>query len=990
MKNITLLLLMLFSCSAFMFAQQDIQVTGTVTDGDGNPLPGASIILKGTLTGTETDFDGNYTLEGLPSNGTLVVSYIGFTTIEELINGRTTINFKLSEDAQALDEVVVVGYGTAQKKDLTGSITSIKSEDILQQPALTPAQSLQGKASGLQIIGSAAPGSSPVVRIRGTGTVLAGRNPIYVVDGIITDRIDNINSDDIVKMDILKDASSLAIYGSRGANGVIIITTKSGKDGKLSIDLSTYYGVKSVLSKVKMADAASFAKYSNVAFGYSRFSTSATYDTDWFDAITRMGSVMNQNISITGGSEKIKAFFSANYYEEEGILKGNDFNRLNLRNKVSYNLTPKLKFEHSISVSLNKYIPKPQGAFNIAYRQSPLVPVKYVGGAYDGRWGVPFDDAGASYNNVGNPVAAIELNNEKQKNTILQGNINGEYQILEGLKFNSSFGIESGFGKAYNFIDKLALFLAGDPSRISDDFSAQEPFTTLTSEKSNYYNWVFDAYVTYDKTFNDYHNLKFTVGTSSTERQNDKIKVNINNVPANADLFSLQNGEQGTESLNFDDTKLSNKDRLRSYFARLQYNFAQKYFITGTIRRDGSSIFANKDKNWGNFPSVGIGWTLSEEPFLKDNNFIDLIKLRASWGELGNQNIPFNAITFDSNLNAVFGSDQAVNPGSTITAIVDENVSWEVTDEIDFGFEFSFMDGKLTGEADYYNRLNKNAILPISLPKAFGAENNVLTHAGKVRNKGVEIALNWNNSVNEDFKYHFGGNVTFNDNKLEKITNPFAFEQTGGSLDNGQVTKRLREGQPIGSFYLLEVLGFDERGEFVYKDVNGDGEIDDADKQFFGSIQPKMFYGVNFGFDYKNWDFNVDGYGNVGNKVYNGKKAQRWGGENIEQRVAEDFFIPGNTASENPAPFNDVPLASTYYLEDGDFFRINTLTDIFKGVQKIRFYALAQNPIIFKKFTGFTPELIGNDGGNPLGTAGIELNAYPSVKSYMFGINVNF
>ncbi|MGB5364504.1 MAG: TonB-dependent receptor [Aureibaculum sp.] len=994
MKNIALLLLMLFCCST-IYAQQILQVTGKVTDGGGNPLPGASVILKNTTSGTETDFDGNFTLENVPQDGILVISYIGFTTIEEQVNGRSIININLLEDAQSLEEVVVVGYGTTKKVDLTGSIISIKSDEILKQPALTPVQSLQGKAAGLQIITSGAPGSSPIVRIRGTGTVQSGRNPIYVVDGIITNRIDNINSNDIVSMAILKDASSLAIYGSRGANGVIMVTTKSGKEGKMKIDVSSYYGFKDVLSKVNMADAASYVTFSNLAFGTNRFSDSQEYDTDWIDAITRTGTVTNHNLSISGGNEKTAAYFSANYFEEEGILIGNDYRRLNLRNKVTYNITPKLKFEHNISLSLNRTIPKPQSAFTTAYKQAPIVPIRYSTGAFAGRFGVPFDDVGAQYNNVGNPVAALELHHENIKNLVLQGNFSGEYKLTDYLKFNTSFGIESGYGKAYNFVNNLEAFLAGDPNRENDDFGATN-LNTLTVSKGDFYHWTYDAYITFDKTLLENHNFKFVVGTTTEEEQSDLIKISRNNVPVNSNLFSLQNGDIGSEVLDNNDSKLSNKQTLRSYFARLSYDFSHKYLLTATIRRDGSSIFANKDKNWGNFPSVGLGWVISNEAFLENSELINLLKIRASWGELGNQNIPFNAITFDSNLSAVFGDNQDIVQGSTITAIIDENVSWEVTREVDLGVEFAVLNNRLSGEIDYYNRLNTNAILPISLPQAFGASGATLTHAGEIRNKGLEFSLNWNDKINDEFSYHIGGNVTSNDNELERITNPFAFEQSGGSIGNGQVTKLLREGQPLGSFFLLEALGFDERGEFVYNDINGDGEIDNNDRQFFGSIQADIFYGINLGFEYKNLDFSIDGYGNAGSKVYNGKKAQRFGGENIEQRVANNFFSLGNAFSQNPAPSNEVPLSSTYFLEDGDFFRVNNITlgytfnDLIKGVQKVRVYALAQNPLIFKRFTGFTPELVGNDSGNPLGTSGIELDAYPSVSSYLLGININF
>ncbi|MGV8945428.1 MAG: SusC/RagA family TonB-linked outer membrane protein [Lutibacter sp.] len=973
----------------FLIFAQERNITGKVTSSDGGPIPSVNVLIKNTTKGVVTDFDGNYTIKAA-TNDILVFSYIGMKPQEIVIGLSDIINVKLEDSAESLQEVVVIGYGSVQKRDLTGSITSIKAEDILKQPALTAAQSLQGKASGVQIISSGAPGSSPVVRIRGTGTVMGGRDPIYVVDGIITDKIDNINSDDIVSMDILKDASSLAIYGSRGANGVIMVTTKSGKEGKIKVDASSYYGIKTVLSKVNMADASSYSNFSNIAFGYNRFSANPQYNTDWFDEITRTGNVMNHNISVSGGTEKMTAFFSANFYEEEGILIGNDYRRLNLRNKVDYTITPKLSFGHSISLSLNRATPKPYSAFTNAYKQSPLVPARYADGAFAGRYGVPFDDSGAQYNNVGNPVSQLELSNELIKNLIIQGNFTAQYKIVDKLKFNTSFGIESGYGKSYNFNNNLDAYLAADPSRQISDFSSDN-LTTLTSRKSDYYHWIYDAFFTYDDTFGEKHNFKVVLGTTTEEQQSESLSGTRNNVPNNSNLFSLDNGDSGTDKVSGGSSDLKT---LRSYFARVSYDFDHKYLLTATIRRDGSSVFANKDKNWGNFPSVGLGWVISKESFLENSNFINNLKLRASWGKLGNQNIPLNTITFNSGLDYVLGPDQHVVPGSTITTIIDDNVSWEETEEFDFGIEFAFLNNRLSGEIDYYNRLNSNAILPISLPQAFGTSEKTLTHAGEIRNKGFEFALNWKDKINENFNYSIGGNLTTNKNELEKITNQFAFEQTGGSIGNGEYTKLLREGQPVGSFYLYEVLGMDEYGKLIYNDVNNDNIIDHRDRKFFGSYQPDMYYGVNIGFTYKNWDFNADGYGNAGSKVYNGKKAQRFGGENIEQNVASNIFSASNTENQHPAPANEVLPSSTYFLESGDFFRVNnislgyTFPKMIEGIQKLRIYALAQNPFIIKSFSGFTPELPGN--GDPLGSSGIELDAYPSVSSYLFGININF
>lgn len=989
--TIKLLFLFVLLVSIPGLAQQTKTITGTIQDANDIPLAGAEVKVVDKPAFAVTDFDGLFTIENVSQGDVLRITYLGFLPKEVAVGAQDNYVIVLNEDASQLAEVVLVGYGSARKQDLTGSITRIQGDELLKQPALTPTQSLQGKAAGVQIISSGAPGSSPVVRIRGTGTVQAGRDPIYVVDGIITDRIDNISSEDITTIDILKDASSLAIYGTRGANGVIIVTTKAGKIGKMQIDLSTYFGIKEVLSKVDMANARGFVNYSNLAFGNQRFEQNQVYDTDWFDEITRTGTVTNHNVSISGGSEKMTSYFSANYFEEEGILIGNDYRRLNLRGKSSYNLTSKLKLDHNISLSLNRSIPKPFSAFTTAYKQSPIVPVRYIGGSFDGRFGVPFDNSGARFNNVGNPVADLALNDEKRKNLILQGNVSTTYDFTDYLTATTRFGIESGYGKSYAFNPNLEQFLAGDPTREVSDFTSTNR-NTLRVSKSDFYHWVFDAFLTYDKSFAEKHATKLTLGTTAEEEQNEFLEGTRNNVPEDSNLFSLNNGEQGTDVVS---GGFSDKRRLRSYFARLNYDFDSKYLLTATIRRDGSSVFANNAEKWGNFPSVGVGWLISNENFLKESNFVNTLKLRASWGKLGNQNIPLNVLTFNSDLGYVFGPDQVLVPGSTITAIIDENVGWEVTEEYDIGIEFALLDNRLSGEFDYYDRLNRNAILPISLPDAFGASGITLTHAGKIRNKGLEFALHWNDQINNDFKYNISGNITTNDNNLEEITNPFAFEQQGGSIDNGQVTKILREGQPLGSFFLLEVEGFDERGDFVYRDLNNDGQIDNDDRQFFGSIQPDLYFGINGGFEYKSWDFDIQGYGNAGSMVYNGKKAQRFGGENVEASVANNIFNFDNGSNMNPAPSNEVPLSSTYFLESGDYFRINnitvgyTLPDVVSGVKMIRIYALAQNPFIFKKFTGFTPELPGN--GDPLSnSSGIELNAYPSVKSYIVGMNLNF
>ncbi len=990
-----LLMFMFLGFSLSIGAQTANTITGTVTDASGMPLPGASILVKGTTTGAQTDFDGNFTLDNVPEDGTLVFSYVGFTEQEIRVDGKTTFTVSLEESTQALEEVVVVGYGSQRKADVTGSISQVKAEEITKQPALTATQSIQGKAAGIQVTPSGGPGSTPTVVIRGLGTAFGGRDPLYVVDGVITTNIKNISPNDITSIDILKDASSLAIYGNRGANGVIVVTTKQGKSGKLSVDYDVYSGFKTELRTVDLANSAQFVTYFNEAATQEAgpdgtpnlLDVNQPYNTNWFDAITRTGIVANHNLSISGGNENVTSFFSANYLEEKGILQGNDYNRLTLRSNNEFKINEWVKFTQQASVALEDATPKPFTTFTTAYKQSPILPIRYpAGDQYAGKFG-----ASLGLNNVGNPVRDLYYNNEQTKNIAVQGALGFEFTLTDWMTFNSRIGIETNYGRRYVFTPNRELFLSADPTNTVDEYALQDStINTLLVEHTNNYRYNIDNFLTLQKSFADKHNFKLTLGTTIEENRTERLQGIRENVPPQSDFWSLDNGDN-------DETQKTEggfgiKQRLRSYFTRLNYDYLSKYLLTATYRRDGSSQF-QRDQQFGNFFSVGLGWVVTKEDFLAGNQFLNRLKIRGSFGELGNQNVPFNQVIFNQGLNYPFGPDQSINQGSTTTDIVDATLSWETTEELDLGFEFAMLENRLSGEFDYYNRYNRDAILPIRFPNTVGAAGVTQTSAGAIRNKGFEVSLNWSDKIGEDLTYSFGGNVSFNDNKLEEIRNPFFAESNGGDLGNGQVTKRVEVGQPLGSFYLYKVEGINqETGDFIYTDTDGNGEITNDDKQFFGSYQPDAYYGVNFSLNYKNIDFSVDGYGSAGAKVYNGKAAQRFGGENIEVSTFNNRFTFDNPSNTNPIANNDVPLASNFYLESGDFFKINNITlgytlamaeDFF--LTKVRIYATAQQPVIWQKFSGFTPEL----PGAPLENGGIELNAYPSVSSYLIGLNLS-
>ena len=900
-----------------------------------------------------------------------------------------------------IDEVVMIGYGSRKKVDNTTAISSLNPEEITKTKILNATQAIQGKAAGVTVVASDLPGSTPSVIIRGLGTALSGKNPLYVVDGMFVDNINNINSNDILSYDILKDASALAIYGNRAANGVIIVTTKSGKGKKITVEYDGFTGVRMPLKQVKMAGSNLFSYYTNIAEKRTKFSQDQPVNTDWFDAVTRTGTYNQHNVSLSGASENAKYFLSLSNYDEKAILKGSDFNRATVRTNNEFKVSKGITISQNFSVAFNNVTPKPLGVFTTAYKQSPIVPLYYP----DGKYGVSFVGAngfasptGSSFNNVGNPLAQLNFFNERQNAVTLQGGLKLDMNVLKDLKFTSQFNGEYYNFKSYNYADSKAIWLAADPTRVSSAYKAEDPINLLNNTKTDYFNWVLTNFLTYNKRIG-VHDIEATVGMEVSERSGENyFYMQRKNMIANSNYWDLD-GQNYQSQINTVNSRNNNNNRTNSYFARAQYKLMNKYLLSATIRRDGSSQFTEGNK-WGNFPAFGLGWVISEENFLKDNSVINLLKLRGGWGKLGNQNVPLNILPFATgdNYNYAFGGLTS-SSGNTIDQVYDPKLSWEITEESTVGLDYELLNRRLKGSVDLYNRVTKNIILQSVPLITSGISKNGFAHLGEVTNKGIELGLSWEDKINENLSYSISGNYAYNDNNLNKVTqgiNPIR----GGSLGNGQYTKLLSElalNQPLGSFWLWQVEGKDAEGNFTYVDVDGDGKTganDLDDRKFMGSYIPTSTYGINIGLKYKNLDFSANGYGTLGAKVYNGKKAQRFSGENIEYSVANNFWTATNTGSANPAPFNAVPIASDYYLESGDFFRINnitlgyTLTKPAEYLSSIRLYLSAINPVIIQKFSGFSPEL--NANGNPYDLTGVELDAYPTLRSFVFGINLKF
>ena len=989
-------LFLMLTLSSNLYAQNDKNVTGKVTDNKGESILGASVKIKNTTTGIATDIEGKFSLN-VPNDAILIVTSVGYDDQEVNINGRSEVTIVMKTNTKELQEVVVVGYGTQRKVDITGSTASVKGEELVKQPVLTATQAIQGKVAGVQIINSGQPGSSPIIRIRGTSTALAGTATLFVVDGVLTDDITNINTADIVNLDVLKDASSTAIYGSRGANGVIIITTKRGVIGDLKVNYTMNAGMRSAANLVKMANADEYANYVSAASG--NIIAAGAISTDWYGQILRNSWQQNHNLSLSGGSEKSTYFLSAGYLTDEGIVIGNKYNRYTVRANNDFKLTNKIKVGiiSSYTTSTNQNV-NLGGAYNDSYRAAPIIQ-----SLVNGRYGNT-----SVYQNVGNPILDIQNGDDKTLDNRLIGTFYAEYKPVEWLTFRSGMGADwvnqnqRVYGKQFNN-DTTTFITPGGNQR--------NPNSTLSNYSAKIFHWTWDNTVTFSKTF-DKHSLTILAGTTAEQYTTSYFRAFRKDVPADPNLWYIGTGNANTSTNDGGGDKWARN----SYIGRLNYNYNDKYLLTATIRADGSSRFPAGNR-WGYFPSFGAGWIISNENFMQSQSIFETLKLRASWGKVGNDRIPSDAYTVTVTPNLAYPySGGTATPGSAITEIKDPNLKWETTTETDFGIEFSALKGKLTGELGYYNKIARDLLINVKVPSVTGdADGQVLTNAASIQNVGFEGTLRWRGKINEAISYYVGGNITMNDNQVIGLNGGQPILD-GGIGANQQYTTRTDNGQPVGSFYVLKVLGvfqndgeiggyksasgqviqpFANAGDFRYQDTNGDGKIDDNDRVFVGSYQPKAYYGINMGISYKGLDVSLDVIGNTGNQVYNGQKAFRQGiQDNIESALAYTRWTPSNGSQTEPAANGGNLPASTYFVESGSFIRLNNVTISYTlpklllqalKINNIRIFVTAQNAFTYKKYTGFTPELPGNPT-----SSGIELNAYPTTKTFAVGLNVGF
>ncbi|MEH3112780.1 SusC/RagA family TonB-linked outer membrane protein [Pedobacter terrae] len=979
---------------------QNITVKGKVVDGgDKTPLPGVSILIKGTQGGTQTDVNGNYSLS-VPANATLVFNFVGYTAFEQAVNNQTTINVSLASSTQQLEQVVVVGYGTQRKIDVTGSVANVKGEDISKQPSVNPVSALQGKVAGVSITNVGTPGASPTITIRGTGTIYGKTGPLYVVDGVWYDDINFLNPADIASISILKDASSQSIYGIRAANGVVLVTTNKGKRGDAVINYNGTVGFQKVTNQVEMANASEYATAVNEAYSLLNppaaplfANTNLGEGTNWYDVILRDALVTNHQLSVSGGTEKSTYNLSLGYLDQDGIVKNNNYKRYTARLSNDFQIFEPLKVGYNVTASSSKSKDAPSGIFRALYAASPVVPVFNA----DGSYGDPNAFNLGNGSNM-NPQATLDFFNQNTTKYKVTGNIYAELKFLKNFTFKTSFGGDFGQEEVRGYVP---VYKASN--------TQQNTNSKLDIDRIENRNWIIENTLTYDKKWAD-HSLTVLLGQTAQRNKLYAINADALNVPytSEGDLY-LALGNAASRSI-VDRGELST---FASYFARVNYGYKNRYLINASIRRDGASQFFGSNNVWGNFPSVGAGWVISNEDFMKDQKIFSNLKLRGSWGKVGNAGVPFNPSTQTvdqgAGLVAIFGGIPYT--GASIRTLVPPTLLWERSAGTDIGLEMGFLNNRLTIEADYYNRKTEQAIFDIPVLGSLGTVNSsLIANQADIRNRGFEFLATWADKTAGGFTYSISGNVGINNNKVMNVTsgaNPIY--KGGAGLTSGYLSTRTVNNRPIGEFFGYQVIGVFQtdaeaaawpgfkKGDFKYADVNNDGVIDLKDRVVLGNPNPKFTYGLNTNFAYKNFDLTLDIQGVADVDVFNANLSNRFGNENY----TKDFFNnrwngPGTSntyASANLAGgLNNAP--NSFYVEKGDYIRLRNIqlgyslpTAIVNKwkMQRLRVFLNAQNAVNIFGYKGFSPEV----GGTPT-NAGIDTNVYPLFATYNFGVNVTF
>jgi TonB-linked SusC/RagA family outer membrane protein len=997
-----------------------LPIKGKVVGPDNQGIPGATVVVKGTTQGTTSDADGNFSLNLPDGNATLVVSSIGFVNQEIAVNGRATIAITLQNDVQALSEAVVVGYGTQRREDVTGAVSSIKAEDIRTQGSNTVQKSLQGRIAGVQIESSGGnPGSGVRVVVRGAGS-LNNNNPLYIVDGVQVDDINNLQPTDIASFNVLKDASAAAIYGSRAANGVVIITTKGGKKGESRIDVNAYYGVQTIAKKIDVLNASQWATVSNAAHdnaGLPRLDIAKNPEslgagTDWQKEIYRTAPMQNYTLGTSGGGDNYTFSLSGGYLDQQGIVKKTDYDRWNLRLKSEYT-KGRVKLGETVILT-REYWRGMAGGWggqggNPVGSALKMIPVF---GVYDPTAVGGYSGASGPVVNVANPVAQLNLEVPETRTTTAILNGYAEVLIVDGLKYRLNLGYTNTYG-SYN--DYIFPYTVGALFNNAD--------ADLSQNKSEQTLFLQEHLLNYSKVFGK-HNIQALVGYTYQDRKYNILSGSKSGMPTGIGV--LDAGTTNIASGGF-----ANESALISYLGRLVYSYNDRYVLTGTFRSDGSSRFGPQYK-YGNFPSIAFAWNALNEKFFQSiQGAVTSLKIRASYGILGNQELRDYSYTplISSNTNYVIGAGQQLWPGAIQTAFATPDIRWETSKTFNVGTDLGFFDNKLALTVDYFIRRNSDILLQVPIPLSTGASGtSPYINAGQITNKGVEAALTYNNKVGE-FNYQFTGTFTAINNNVDFLGTGTQQISGGQPTHHGASATITQAGGPVGAFFLIKTAGIfnsqDEinaythdgnliqpsakPGDVKFVDANGDGIISQDDRQYCGSPTPKFTYGFGTNTSWRNLDLSFFFQGTQGNKIYNGTR------EDLEGMNLEFNYSPATLNAWTPSNHTDFPRAvindpnlnsqtSDRFLESGSYLRLRTLQVGFtlpKGVldaakiASCRVYVSFDNLFTITKYTGFNPDLgrynAGAAGGGIL-DRGVDFPhvAYPLARTSLLGVQLSF
>ncbi len=992
MKQLYLVIgwLFIFITTENAFAQNIVKGTVTTTE-DHSGLPGVNVFVHGTTNGTVTDITGKFTLNLKPGQDTIVFSFIGYKTQIIPVDNRSEIDVELSPATTELNQVVVIGYGTVKKSDLTGSVSSVKGSELTKVPAINPIQALQGKVPGVQVSSaSGAPGAQTIVRIRGTGT-FNDAAPIYVVDGVILDNIDFLNASDIQSIEVLKDASATAIYGSRGANGVIIITTKqgSGVKGIPTVSFSAEYSMQQLRKKIDLLNGPEFATIVNEINPGSYNNVNLVPNTNWQDLLFRTAPIQNYEASVSGASTKSQYYVGVGFFNQKGIIPKSGYKRLTVKLNNTYHLTKNFDLVNNLTFAPYWQQNTDNNSVFAVYRAQPVI--------------VPFNPDGsyAEVPGVGNVLADINYTNSFDNGYRTVDDFYGKLTFLKSFSFKSSFGINLSNDKSKSFTPVFYV----SPQQ-------QNNVSTLNKDYNNTFSWLWENTLTYDKDLNNDH-INILAGYTMQNVTSEYLNLEAQNLIRDSEDFWYINQNNINPNAVSNGVYLDQNFSMISYLFRANYTIHNKYLFTATFRRDGSSKFT-KENRFSDFPSFAVGWNIINENFMKNIKVVSNLKLRASWGIIGNEKIPYDRqySAVDNGINAVFGKNEAMVPGATYGLTGNPNLKWESTYQTDVGLETGFLNDQITAEFDYYNRDTKNILidLPVSGYLGNGEGATITYNAGEVLNRGFEADIKYSGKAGP-LNYTIGFNGTTIHNETLKVRG------TGGSDDalegifNSTTVTRTTPGLPIGAFYGYKTDGVfqtqDELaayphqsgvqpGDLKFVDVNGDGVIDGNDRTYLGSPIPTYLFGFTLDGKWKGFDLDIDIQGQGGNKIYNGKETIRPDLYNFEKHVLNRWTGPGTSNSEPRATQGGYDwLPSSRFIQDGSFVRLRNVTlgytipDPFgkkMGVKNARIYLRGTNLVTLTKFTGYSPEISSE---NPI-LNGIDSGTYPIPAIYSVGVNTSF